>query len=266
MTYPNYPPQNPYQPAYPPGYSNPNPPGYQPPPPYQPAYQPPPQQQLARGTIDDFFGQPAASGKSLSFDGKPPGTRYTGVVVRTLTNADVQQQTDKVTRAPKFNPDGSPKLMMVIPLQMQPSPEYPDGTAAWYVKGNERAELERAMEAAGCPQGSAPEAGAIIDIVYTHERPIPGLSAQKMKTVTYTRPAATENGPAKRQQQPAAAQAQPAPVAQPAAVQHQPAMVPQSAPVAQVPANPQQQPAPQPPAQLTPEQQALLAKLTGQGG
>lgn len=299
MSYPGYPPQPSYppqaQPQYPPQY----PAQY---PPQQPAYYPPPapvQQPLARGSLDDFYGQPAGgSGKSLSFDMKPPGTSYTGVVTRTLTNADVQQQTahPRAGGQPMFHPDGRPKLVMIIPLQMQPSQEFPDGRAAWYVKGADRTELERAMELAGCKPGTPPEAGAIITITYTGDRPIPGLNAQKVKQVTYQRPPnANGNGHQHAASQPVPAQepqqyAPPAPPAyaplpppdtsqyqapviqQPQFQQPQYAPAPPPPPPAAVPPQPAPAqvapPAPLPPqvAELTPEQQALLARLTGQQG
>lgn len=323
MTYPGYPPQPqpqypgypPQAPAYPPQAQAPYyppqaPQGYAPPPPAQP---------LARGSIDDFYDQPAASGKSITFDKKPVGTSYAGVVARTLTNADIQQQTEMLTRRPLFYPDGKPKLVMIVPLQMQPSQEFPDGRAAWYVKGSERAELERAMEAAGCKPGTPPEMGAVITITYTGDRPIPNLNPQKVKAITYQRPVGA-NGHAAGTAQPAMA-AQSAEVQQPQYAVQPPAppqyqqMVdgayasaglqapappapqfqpPQYAPLpppdvsAYQPAPPppayQPQPAeaPQPPAavvpqpaqagqagpvaQLSPEQQALLARLTGGQG
>lgn len=202
--YPAYPPPA-QQPGYPPQQGYPPAQGY-PPPPQQPGYPAPPQYAapaaaapLARGSIDDFYGQPTASGKSLSFDRKPPGTAYAGYVARTITHADIQQQTD-IRRTPLFHPDGRPKYVMIVPLQMQPSAEFPDGRAAWYVKGADRVELERAMEAAGLPSGTPPEAGAQITITYTGDRPIPGLNAQKVKTVAYQRPAGAPHHAASQQQ------------------------------------------------------------------
>jgi len=245
---PYYPPQQPQPPQ---GYW-PQVPGFRGPVPHQP--------ELARGTVDDFFGQPAASGKSISFNGKPPGTRYTGIIPRTLTNADIQQQTD-IQRRPLFHPDGRPKFVMIIPLQLQPTAEFPDGRAAWYVKGNDKTELERAMEAAGCPPGTVPEAGAVLDILYTGDRPIPNLNAQKMKTVTYTRPAARAQQPATGTE-PAPYQQSAAAAAGPAAASHPPFVPPyqQPAAVTQQPATPSQN---GPVADLTDDQKALLARLQG---
>jgi hypothetical protein len=223
VTYPQQQPYPPAQPAYPP-QQQPYPPAQpayppqqQPYPPAQPAY--PPQQQgygqqnpwtgnpyaapelrnpppppLAKGSVDDFYEQPAASGKSISFNGKPFGTSYTGYIARPITNADIQQQTAMHTRLPLTHPDGSPKWVMIVPLTVTPDQEFPDGRATWYVKGSERAELERAMDAAGVPLSAEghmppPEAGARVTITYTGDRPVPNMNPQKMKAVTYERPA-----------------------------------------------------------------------------
>ena len=289
---PGYPPQQ----GYPPPGQYPPPQGYAPPP---PQYAPPPQQYappqpaepLARGTIDDFFDQPAASGKSLSFDNKPPGTAYAGVVARTITHADIQVATDKVTRQARRHPDGRLKFNMIVPLILAPSAEHPDGRASWYVKaGAEREELSRAMEAAGVPPGTPPEQGALITITYTGDRPIPGLNPQKVKRVTYQRPQnaanlsetamraqpepngqdiVTGNGNFPPQDQPPWT---PAPGTPPqyAAEQYVQAAAPgqQLPPPVQQQAPVQQQPPQPPPMQappgLTPEQLAALAAITGQ--
>jgi hypothetical protein len=260
VTYPaQYPPQqpsypSPAQPQYPPQYPSPQqgypPAPYQQPAPAYPPQQPSPyypqaaQQQAAppppviHGTLDEYYDQPAASGKSLTFDRKPVGFSYTGVVARSLTNADVVAQTDIRDKSRVItHPDGRPKFVMVVPLQLQPSAEFPDGRAAWYCKGSDRAELDRAMEAAGVPLTAKghmppPEAGAVITITYTGERPIPGLNPQKMKMITYRRPQGG-NG-----YQHAAEPAEPAihlQQFQQAAGPAQPAMEPQYAPAPQGP-------------------------------
>lgn len=246
MTYPN-PPYQPQQPAYPPQaplypppgaqYPPQAPPGYGYPPPPPPAYGPPQPQApqappLAKGNVDDFYEQPAASGKSISFQNKPFGTAYSGYVARTITSADIQQQTEMNSKRPLFHPDGSPKWIMIIPLSLAPTQEFPDGRATWYVKGTERAELERAMEAAGVPPVNGhmppPEAGALITVTYTGDRPVPNMSPQKIKAVTYQRPVnANGNGQA-------------------------PAQAP---PVQQAPPPPPQQFAPPAPAQYAPQEQ-----------
>jgi hypothetical protein len=262
--YPGYLPPPPTPPTPPPTPQYPAPGGYQPGPgPLPGQYAPAPQypyapqaapaaQPLAQGSIDDFFNQPsAAGGKSLTF--KVVGTRYVGIVSRPLGQGDVQQQTDTFGR-PQFFRDGRPKFVMKVPLQMQPSAEYPDGLAVWFVKGQARDELVRAMAEVGAPAGP-PEVGSIIDITYVGDRQAgPGLNPAKQSRVVYRRPDGAPPAPAA-----------PAPVAQPPAPAQPPAM-PVAPPVeASVPAAPAQPaaPAPQPPADLTPEQQQLLAKLTG---
>jgi hypothetical protein len=239
----------PAQPAYPqqpqfPGYPQAPAQQYAPPAPQQPA------QPLAQGTLDDFFNQPSSGGgPSLKFE--QVGTTYVGVVARPLGPGDVQQQTDTQGR-PLFFKDGRPKYVMKVPLQVQQSAEHPDGQAQWYVKGGARDELTRAMAEAGAPAG-APEPGATIQVTFVSTRPSgAGMNPAKVFQVRYTRPGGAQQTQA------------PAPQAQP----QQQAPAPQQAP--QQPAQPQFQPqvqqgGPQPPSDLSPEQQALLAQMTGQG-
>jgi hypothetical protein len=266
-------PQYPAQPAYgqPPaqnvGYPPlaqqfaPAPSQYQMPAGYPQPQMAPPAPPLAQGSIDDFYNQPSTGGgKSLSFE---VGTRHVGVIARAVGPGDIQQQTAQGTNQPQFFKDGRPKFVMIVPLQMQPSPEYPDGRAGWWVKGNVRDELVRAMAEAGAPEGP-PQAGAVVDITCTGARPIPNMSPQKQYRVIYTPPG----------QQPTAAPAAPVQQEQPQAPAQQYAPPPQGpvqqpvqyqqpvAPLQAQPAAPAQQL--QPPADMSPEQQALLARITGQ--
>jgi hypothetical protein len=246
-------PQAPEQPQFPQGY--PQAPAF-PAPQYgapqgypQPGYpqqygQPQPAPQLAAGSLEAFYQQPSVGGgAALSFQ---VGTRHVGVVTRPVTNADIQQQTQQVTNTPMTFKDGRPKFVMKVPLQLQPTPDRPDGLAQWWVKGGARSELVRAMAEAGAPEGP-PEAGAILDITCTGEKQIPNMNPAKIYQVRYTRP----NGAS------AVPQVQSAPATQAPAVQQA-----QSAPVTHL----QQVPVPVagPTQNLTPEQQALLAQLTGQ--
>lgn len=271
------------------------PPVQQQPYPAQPYAQQPqqaPAQPLAEGSLDAFYGQPsAASGPSLSWTGpdgspKPIGTTYVGVVARDVTNADVQQQTDFNTKAPLFYRDGRPKFAMKVPLRVQPSNEFPDGEASWYVKGQARDELVRAMSAVGVT--GSPKEGAVIQITLVQRRNMGrGMNPANVVQVTY-QPGA---GGAPAPEQPTVAQA--APPAYPAGVDQtvqqqgaapawagQPVAQasPEQAPVQQHQVPQQAAPAPQvtqqqapaqqlaPPSNLTPEQQALMAQMTGQAG
>src|SRR5260370_6781318 len=75
---------------------------------------------------------------------------------------------------------------------MSRSAAYRAGTASFSVKGSDQAELSGARADAGVPAELArlgPEAGAWIDITYTHDRAVPGgFNPAKMKRITYTRP------------------------------------------------------------------------------
>lgn len=318
---PQYAPQYPQYPAQPapqgypvqPQYAPPAPPMQYPPQQYapQPQYAPPMPAPVA-GSLDEFFSQPGGgSGASWKFKDKPIGTVYHGIVARAVTKGDVRQQTDNNNRPLTFK-DGRPKFVMVVPMLVQPSAEYPEGTAAWWVKGQARDELVRAMAEAGAPDGP-PEAGAAISVTLVGKRPIPGMNDAFQYRVQYVRPAGAPpaahlNGslppavPVAPVQQygPTDAEAgyTPGQYAQPAPAPAQPAYVPQlqyapqPAPQAygpqptqpayvpgmdgsMVPAlnigatvtPPVAPPAPVPPAQLSglnPEQQALMAQLSGQ--
>jgi hypothetical protein len=289
-------PQQPYaQPGYPPQQY---PQGYG----QQPAPQGPPP---AEGSLDAFYAQPSGSfGGSITWssnngrDPKPIGTSYAGIVARDLTNADVIQDSDPKTGQLKTYRDGRPKFVMKVPLLVQPSQEFPEGEATWFVRGQARDELTRAMQEAGV-QG-APQKGAGMRITLVERKPPRqggGFPANIVR-VDYMPPQGDgQQAQAPAQQAPQAAPQQPQVDPQPIAQamqqvqpQQPPAPQPQGqdpwaqqqpaqqwgpgqqaqafpqpqAPVQQAPVQ-QGQPmgAPQPPSDMSPDQQALLAKLTG---
>jgi hypothetical protein len=285
---PQYPPQQPQQPPQypPPGYQQypPQQPQYQQPPP-QPQYQAPPPPQ---GTIDGFYDQPAASGKSIAGWFQTPGQSITGVIARAITNADTRPQTDMQTKQPKYYADRRPMLTMTIPLLVQPTPDFPDGRAAWIISSSDREDLDAAMQAAGCKPRTVPEAGAVLTITFTGYKQIPGFGApKKVKSVTYQRPAnvaGNGNGQAPQASTPEQPPVQPVlPMPQPEPPPFQPPYQPQQPPPGYqgipyenpapgVVQQPQQAPpSPPPPAQqqyaapdnLTPEQIERLRQLTG---
>jgi hypothetical protein len=286
---PVYPPQAPPQQYQPPAPQYPQAPPQQ----YAQAYQQPygapqaPPQQAAQGSLDAFYSQPsAASGPSISWSvtvngvvqQKPLGTTYAGIVARDVTHADIQQDSDPKTGALKTYKDGRPKFFMKVPLKVAPSPEFPEGEATWYVRGQARDELVRAMSEAGINEpGAAPKGGDAVSVTLVERRPPrngQGMPANVVQ-VRYQRSGVQE----------ATAAPSPAPVAQPAPVQppaqpeqqyappvsepakqfQQPVQAPVEVPAQPVQAQAPAQPAPVPPADLDEAQQALLARLTGQG-
>lgn len=257
-----YPPQYPQQPQYPQYPQHQVPPAAYPAYPQQPQYAPP-SPPPAQGTLSTFFDQPSAANKSWVFKDRPIGTTYSGIVARAVTSADIRQQTDPTTGRGQTYRDGRPKFVMIVPMLVQPSPEYPEGQASWWVNTTARDELNRAMAEAGAPEGP-PEAGAAITVTFTGTRPVPGMNPKFLYRVQYLRPA---NAQPPVQIQPPVQQPAPMPVQQPVQ-QPVPMQVPQPAFIPPLP-----QPVPSPvgtalPAQvnptLSPEQQALLAQLTGQ--
>lgn len=255
--------------------------------PYAQPQQQAPTAPLADGSLDAFYNQPnTGGGPGVSWKGKPDGYTVQGVVPRDVTNADVTQEVGapntQQAGQPQFYRDGRPKFVMAVPLQVPVSPEYPEGEARLFVRGQLRDELSRAMSEAGV-QG-APTAGAVITVTLVERKQGRGAIPQNIFHVTYT-PAGGQppaiNQPA--QQQPAQAPMQQAPIqqqyAQPVqqAAQQPVQQYVQQPPVAQAPAVQQavqqvaqaQQPVlqQQPPLQqvpgMSPQQAELLAKLTG---
>jgi len=227
VNYPNYPPPGqqypPQQPQYPPpGQPQYPPPAQNYPPPGNGYYPPPqnyapPQQELPKGTIDGFYDQPAASGKSIASWFQTPGQSLSGFVARALTDADTRPQTDMATKQPKRYSDGRLMYTLTIPLTVQPSADFPDGRAAWIISSGDREDLDVAMQAAGCPPRTVPEAGALITITFMGLKQIPGFGApKKVKRITYQRPPGAAPAPP-----PAPAAVAPPPPAPPGPQQYQ---------------------------------------------
>lgn len=287
---PQYPQQQYGVAQYPPAYAQPPAPAAPPPPP---------------GTLDQFYSQPSAGGgpsfKFMDAARQPQiGKSYAGFVARPVTDADIRAQTDNNGRVQTYK-DGRTKYVMVVPMQVQPSQEFPDGQAGWWVKGQARDELARAMAEAGAPQGP-PEAGAFIRVTLVGVRPVPNMNPAYQYRVEYVRPNGAApvpgGGPVEQhdnpsapeqatytqaqgytgpqytpvQQVPVVSTATGAPVVHqqavpvPAPVQ-QPIPAAAPAPVATQPVAAATQPvaaAQQAPAGFSPEQAELFARLTGQ--
>lgn len=279
--YAPYPPQYPpAAPVYPPAPQYAPAPQYGPPP--MPGYPPvqyaPPVAPLAQGSIDDFYSQPSTGGGAfLKFE--HPGQTYAGFLARPIAQGDIRQVTTPPAQGsvPQIYRDGRPKFEMLVPLKMQPDAGHPDGLGTWPVRGGDREELTRAMAEAGAPEGppeyDAQLGGCFIQITFTHTEPTRGGIPRKVKRITYARPGQTptlqqpmvQYVPAAPQPQYQPAPAAPAPTYAPTAVP--PVQYVTSAPAVQYVAPPVQPPAAVPlqaPADMTPDQQALLARLTGQ--
>lgn len=165
------------------GYGNPfqgQPYPPQPPAPYgQPGYGQPPAQppmpQGAKGTLDDFYGQPTiGGGKGLNWKNMPNGYTYVGVVTRTPVDSDVFQDSDPITKQLKTFRDGSPRLVLPVQLrihwmdQLQQT-TYPDTEARLFLRGGMRDEVTRAMQEAGV--SGVPQQGALMIITLTERKP-----------------------------------------------------------------------------------------------
>lgn len=271
----------PQAPAYPPAqqYGYPPAQGYAPQPPYgQQAPAP-----VVNATIADFYNQPSAGGgPGLSWTTKagaekPIGAWFAGYVSRDVTNGDIAQQTNPQGIPQTFR-DGRPKLQMKVALKgLQTSDgnvDHPEGEGTWYVRGQARDELTRAMAEAGVD--GVPQGGAYVIVTLVQRRPNAGFRPTNIVQVSYTpaagsTPAATPPIPAQAPAPAPVQQAAPAPA--PAPVQQVAPPAPPLAPPAAPAAAPapaqlapqaftQAAPAPQPPAGLDPNAAAILQQLT----
>ena len=320
--YPSYPPAPPQQPGpypqqpqapYPPQPAYGQPQGY----PQQGGYPqqaPPPAQPpapLPRTTLADWTDQPSAGGGNLQFPAL--GHRHVLTVARPLGDADFPPQTNLNDGTVRRFSDGRIMVRMVVPAIVAPDAAHPDGHATLSVQGQMAEALKQAMGQAGAGHlNGVPEAGAVISVAYTSDRPAKrqGYNPQKIYEVTYQRPpgaaqadaniagaaAAVTVGqpPAPIAQPPAPVGQAPQPV-QPQGQPYQPqwpqqgaplSAAPQPAPAGTNPYNNPQLPPNQPDVagqiasaaqagvqaaqavpgqpQLTPENAALIAQLTGQ--
>src|SRR5690606_14575467 len=149
---------------------------------------------------------------------------------------------DQHTQQPATYPDRNPGFEVLVPGEVLEGPgqggaKFSEGKGVWVVRGHVLKELNQAMAAAGLPPKSAPEAGAVIDLELMGRSQNSRGGIRNDVRVTYTRPAAPSAEGQAAQAAPAQEQAQ--------------APAPQQTTNLQVPEG------------LTPEQQALMAKLTG---
>lgn len=251
-------------------------PGYAQQPQYAPQQYAQPQQaapapQLARGTIEDFFNQPSGGMGGVSvtkyFAGRVQGSWIHLRVLKDITNADVRQQTD-INQVPQTFKDGTPKFVLIIPVQVIGSGDsqhpsvFTEGVGSLWVKGLLKDELTRAMTAGGDPTG-IPKAGSEIVMISAGEKPSnrAGFSATKLYQLQYQAPVADPT--AQSASAIPAAAVVPAPVTPPApAVPPVPATVPFPSEVPQ-PGFAAPAPVAAPPAMQSRE--ALLAKLNPGG-
>lgn len=246
---PAYPPQQQY-----PGQQNPQ----------HQAPQGPPAPVGAKGTVDDFFKQPTpGGGKGVSWKNKPDGYTYVGVVNRTPGDSDLFQDSEpNIPQNPKAGQlktwrDGSPKMVMPVPLDLVPmdawqAQEYADGEARVFLRGDMLTEFTRAMQEVGVPAGTVPQQGALVFVTITGRKPGRGTMPANQYRVVYLPAGTWEQDPqyAGIVQYLAGRQAQQhVPATQPAPYQQQASPVGNYAPQTAVPAgaqpNPQQYAQPQ---------------------
>lgn len=212
MNYQQQPPPPP-----PPGYGQYPQQGY-PPPPQQPQYQPPaqgygqypqpgygqppqapPQQpQGPPPSLADYYSQPkGGGGPAVKFSApKQVGYGLGFIIARDVTEADLEQQTNPVSKQLEFYPDGRRKIQLKVPLIVDQTPEHPEGRATLYAKTGIREALDAGMLAAGLPPKQFPKEGDRGSIVWVGTQPIQGQSDKKLFEVQYTPGPKWANAPA----------------------------------------------------------------------
>lgn len=207
-------------------------------------------------TLDSFFS--AGGGKSISWKDKPIGTTVTGTV---KTVHEPTQQTDYISKEPKFKKDGSPVMQVRIDLatnERDPQDPEDDGSRGLYSSGWLTGAIGDALRKAGVD--GAPQVGGQLTVTLIERAPTdtPGLTFNKYAAV-YVPPAAAATG--QFFQQPAAVQpqAQPQYAPAPGGYAAPPPQYVQQPPVQQAP--PQQTvtqpPAVYPPAATPPDQEPV---------
>lgn len=179
-------------------------------------------------TIDPS-AQALLAGGGAYLDFKELGTIRQGRII----GATSQQNTDLVTKLPKFYKNGNPEMVLVITVDTgQPTAEMPDGVGRLFLNWRAVDAVRAACRVAGV-EGIA--VGGTLAVQYIADEPTgDGLSPAKAFRAHYT-PPAPGLAAANSMLAPAQAQAQP-----PAQAYHPPAQPPQAQP------QPTQQPFPQP--------------------
>lgn len=118
--------------------------------------------QPLRGSLSQGWDQGARAGGYGNAARWPSvGHRFTGIVARDMTDADCRQATDPGTKQPKFfRKSGAPQFEFVIAVDVQPSPEYPEGKATVFTsKYRLHQAVVRAMQEQGYQPGEGLHAG-----------------------------------------------------------------------------------------------------------
>ena len=174
--------QGPYpqQPA--PGYGAPQGYGQQ----QQP--QPQPQPQGPPPSLADYYSQPkGGGGPTVKFSAPfQVGFGFEFRVARDVTEADLEQQTNPVSKQLEFYRDGRRKIQLKVPLIVGVTPEWPEGRATLYAKSGVREALDAGMAAAGCPPRTFPKEGDTGYIQWVGLQPVQGQSDKKLFEVRYT--------------------------------------------------------------------------------
>lgn len=114
--------------------------------------------QAQRGSLSQGFDQGArAGGHGNAAKWPAPGSTFTGILARDMNDTDCRQATDPGTKQPKFfRKSGAPQFEFTIPVNVQPSADYPDGKATIFTS---KYRLHQAVVRAMIEQGYQPGEG-----------------------------------------------------------------------------------------------------------
>jgi hypothetical protein len=135
---------------------------------------------LSTQPVDMFVS--TESVPSVSFAGAPVGATVTGKVIEAPS---LVQSRDIKTHEPSFWPDGNPKMSVVTKLALTSGEE----RGLWAAKPSA---MYNAIGEAQKAAGALIKVGGTLTITFTGEKPIEGLTPQKLYTVTYVPPNAFE--------------------------------------------------------------------------
>jgi rhodanese-related sulfurtransferase len=106
------------------------------------------------------------------------GTTISGTI---FAEPVLKQQRDFMSKQPLAWEDGTPRMQLLIPLQLD------DGTKVTvYCKGQMRQAVKEALNNAGA---KSPEVGGHLTVAYVGDEPVPGLTAAKVYQAEYKPPA-----------------------------------------------------------------------------
>lgn len=169
---------------------------------------PPPQQQAARGTLEDFHKQRALGGGPFvnALLDRPGARIQVRTADRELRDTDTEHKSYRGVY--QYYPDGNPVLQLNVPVTLltnTANPKFSDGRGRLRISSGLEEAVKDGMARAGCPAEilGIPEPASVMDIIRDEDA---GPNGKQTFRVYYTRPgqangAGTAGPPASAQAQ-----------------------------------------------------------------